>query len=151
MSDEAGRAIRKAYFDKWIEGRAAVLGYQIELGKWLMASLLTLHGGALVGIINLYDRHPRVLAAGTPFCVGLVLGLSCGFAAYLNASIVADIYDDVADPQWVDNPESVKPVSNIKHWFATAATVASYTLGVASVVAGCVGAFALRSGLIAAG
>ncbi|KKX31956.1 hypothetical protein [Rhizobium sp. LC145] len=78
----------------------------IDYGKWLLASGLAVHGGAIYAINLLKDpTRPDLLIALLQAAkwnvAGIVFVLTAGFAAWINFQAAANIYHDWADPRMV--------------------------------------------------
>jgi hypothetical protein len=78
----------------------------IEYGKWLLASGLAVHGGAIYAINALKDpARPELMAglleAARWNVAGIVFVLAAGFAAWINFQAAANIYNEWANPQMV--------------------------------------------------
>jgi hypothetical protein len=72
---------------------------QGEYGKWLISSLLFLHGAAIGGLLfKVTSEHPPAyLSALWWFVAGILLALASGFATWCNFSFVADQFERWAD------------------------------------------------------
>jgi hypothetical protein len=123
-----------------------LLGYQADLAKWLLASLLVVNGGALAAIF----QSARVPVAATHvaaawFGVGIGLAVASGLAAYLNMAVLLSVYDDVINPNAITDPakwELAKPIELAAvRWFAWI----SIALGILSLGAAAVGAWRVWS------
>lgn len=78
----------------------------IEYGKWLLASGLVVHGGAIYAINTIKDASKPQLMEGLMIgaqwnVAGIVFVLFAGLAAWLNFQFAASIYDDWANPLMV--------------------------------------------------
>jgi hypothetical protein len=78
----------------------------IDYGKWLLASGLAVHGGAIYAINSLKDpARPDLIAALIRAAgwnvAGLVCVLGAGFFAWINFQAAANIYDSWANPLMV--------------------------------------------------
>lgn len=101
------RIVARANFEKLKSYATLALETQVSNGKWLMASILTVH---LAGIF-LVATNPELSAArfssGLAHASGIVLVLLGGFFAWLNCHFVAAAYGDWADAQMLVNPKHV--------------------------------------------
>lgn len=109
MSDEQPdddyRLQARTLYSQLREERRAALGYQFDLGKWLIASLLIINGGALIAIGQRVSSDPTSLAAAPWFVGGIVLGMLCGLTTWVNASLLAGFYDLWAQPAMLIDSE----------------------------------------------
>lgn len=110
------------------------LGYQLDLGKWMLGSLLVVNGGALVAIANADEAAAKLFAAGGIwFVAGLIAALLSGLFAWLNASVAADVYDDIANPWVLVSRASWPVVSRRASKAITATTILSFVAGFVSL------------------
>lgn len=66
---------------------------QYAYGKWLLASLLTVHAGSLLAISQAGDAAPRLYQACGPLLIyGVAVTLIAGGLAWINFSVVANVY-----------------------------------------------------------
>ena len=72
---------------------------QGHYGKWLISSLLFLHGAAIGGLLSKWakDSPPPFLNALWWFVIGIILALAAGFAAWWNFTFLAQRYWEWAD------------------------------------------------------
>ena len=78
----------------------------VEYGKWLIATMVAVHGGALYALNTLRsaapglpsDRHSLLLEAASWHVAGIVLVLIAGFMGWLNFGYAAQHYDRWAEP-----------------------------------------------------
>ncbi len=78
----------------------------IDYGKWLLASGLAVHGGAIYAINSLKDpARPELmialLTAAKWNIAGIAFVLFAGLMAWINFQSAADVYDDWANPLMV--------------------------------------------------
>lgn len=97
-----------------------------QWGRWLLASLLLIHGGALFGLFTFLSdlaAKPTALAQyqGTVwwFVIGLVFTLLSGFCTWVNWSLHTDDYDHQAniamlwDPNvWLLPPANTRKINS---------------------------------------
>lgn len=101
-ADKRRRPTTRA-FDLVVERHDKVLDYQFGLGRWIMASLVVVNGGALLALLNAADKYPgAMMAAGPVFVVGLVLALLGGSVAWLNCNFVTAAADERLDWEALD-------------------------------------------------
>lgn len=70
-----------------------------DYGKWLLASLILLHGGGLLGLFSMAaraDLDPLIKPA-IAMVMGLFLGLVSGFLTWLNWLFLASSYEQVSN------------------------------------------------------
>lgn len=61
----------------------AFIERQMEAGKWLLASLLVVNGGAIVALLSNATYGMQLLAvSGTPFLIGTILAFLAGAASW---------------------------------------------------------------------
>ncbi|MDW9699286.1 hypothetical protein GOB04_17750 [Sinorhizobium meliloti] len=66
---------------------------QYSYGKWLLASLLTVHAGSLLAISQAGDAAPRLYQACGPLLIyGVAVTLIAGGLGWINFSVVANAY-----------------------------------------------------------
>lgn len=72
---------------------------QADYGKWLISSLLFLHGAAIGGLLfKAVDKNPPpYLFAVWWFVIGTILALAAGFSAWWNFTFLAERYNKWAD------------------------------------------------------
>jgi hypothetical protein len=140
FSDEEYASAAAKVFEKAVAGKHAVLGYQVDIAKWLLASLLVINAGALVALLNAPEKMtPGVHTAAPWFIGGVVAAVASGLSCWANASIVSDIYDDVADPWMLVDRASWPKIDATKARNVTITTVMAIGLGIASTAAFVIG------------
>lgn len=90
-------------YDLMKELRSESRRYHVEYGKWLIASLLTLHGGAIYVISTLGNngnglRVQALMAAASWNIWGIVSIVLSGCMAWLNFQIAERYYIEWSDP-----------------------------------------------------
>ncbi|RUM95936.1 hypothetical protein EET67_20670 [Pseudaminobacter arsenicus] len=138
------------------ENQRATFGVAAEYGRWLIASLILINGGALWGLFSYLGSIgakaadlPPFVAPVWSFAIGVTLGMCSGLSAWVNWSMHSDNYDRMArydmlwDPEkWVDNAPHVRGLA-FTHWV-------SITTGIGSMIAALVGcAFILHGNFVA--
>lgn len=98
----------------WVQRHATATGYRIDLAKWLLASLLVVNGGSLIALLNSPDRVVLVPQAGPWFAIGVGASIGAGFLAWLNASLNADVFEDLIDPLIAVDPKHFTPITRAK-------------------------------------
>ncbi|RNC91498.1 MAG: hypothetical protein ED558_16500 [Oricola sp.] len=98
----------------------------VEYGKWLVASLLFVHVGAVFVITQTGDQALVIFRqVGAYHLVGIVSAFACGFSAWLNFRFLEERYDRHVSPamtyrrdMWPDwNSEKRDPI-NATFFFA---------------------------------
>lgn len=147
-TDDQYAIVAAKMVDKALAGKAATLGYQLDLGKWMLASLLVVNGGALVAIANADEVAARLFAAGGSWFVGgMVAALTSGFFAWANAAVAADVYDDISNPWALVSRSNWPAVSQKASHAITATTIISVVAGIVSVACFAIGAMAAGAAL----
>ena len=111
-------------YEFYKQARELTFKASIEYGKWLLASGLVVHGGALYGINSLRDGSRPELMAGLLQAAlwnvaGIIFVLGAGFMTWLNFQFAAAVYDDWANPLMVyktdqfpeDLPSKTDPIA----------------------------------------
>lgn len=98
--------------------RNIAMQHQADLSRWLMASLLAVHGGALYLMSGINAQATPALkvaliSIASWNIAGIVTALLTGFFAWKNAQYAYDRYDEWADPamiyrydKWPKDPET---------------------------------------------
>ena len=93
------------YYRRYLAQAQHAEQQKIEIGKWLLGTLIVLHGGALVGILQTGAEVRQYLnAAGLYFLVGIVSALICGVFFWLNLHFAANAYDKLAVVRMLSDP-----------------------------------------------
>ncbi|SOC93055.1 hypothetical protein SAMN05216358_3219 [Rhizobium sp. AN5] len=94
------------------EMQRATFDVASQWGRWLLASLLLIHGGALFGLFTFLSdlaEKPEALSKYQWtvwwFVAGLMLTLLSGFMAWINWSMHSDNYDAWANKPMLWDPE----------------------------------------------
>lgn len=139
------------------ENQRATFGVAAEYGRWLIASLILINGGAMWGLFSYLGSIGRQADNLTPFippiwsfAVGIALAMCSGLAAWANWSMHSENYRHMArfdmlwDPErWVDDPPHVGAIT-VTYWASLIAGIGS----MAAALAG--GAFILHGNFLAA-
>ncbi|WP_173933045.1 hypothetical protein [Chelativorans sp. Marseille-P2723] len=138
------------------ESQRATFSVAAEYGRWLIASLILINGGALwslfsyLGSIGLkVDGVEQYIAPIWSFIVGIALAMLSGLSAWFNWSLHSDNYQQMArydmlwDPeQWTDDPPHTVALDFTYRF--------SIVAGVGSLIAGVLGgAFILHGNFFA--
>jgi hypothetical protein len=138
------------------ESQRATFGVAAEYGRWLIASLILVNGGALWGLFtylgSIHDKGDDLALFIAPvwsFAIGIALAMCSGLAAWVNWSMHSDNYANMArydmlwDPnKWVDNPPHERGIT-VTYWV-------SVITGIGSMVAALVGCgFVLHGNFVA--
>jgi hypothetical protein len=96
LCNEAERIRQAAARSRWIVHKLHREQWQVatqiagDYGKWLVASLTLVHGGALYGLASNTLYRPSVLGQALWwFVFGLILSLLSGFVAWINWYLLA--------------------------------------------------------------
>lgn len=138
--DDSYRRVAEIEFNRLLELHEFFLKMMGEYGRWLVSSLLFLHGAAIGGLLfkSGFNGVPPYLHALWWFVGGIVLAISAGFSAWWNFSTAATIYYRMADYRmlndrnfWPRDHSGFRIVTATK-WIAVISGVSS----VACLVAG---------------
>ncbi|WP_139315126.1 hypothetical protein [Mongoliimonas terrestris] len=139
------RYVREKLVERYIRLKDASTEAQVGWGRWLVGSLILVHGGALVAL----SQGERVTTAmmkdgGICFAVGIVLALASGFAAWMNFTFSIDLADDWSDPRLVT--DATREFSIKGHNVKLITTLwASALCGVGSVASFAIGGYRVYS------
>lgn len=118
----------------------------VEYGKWLLASGLAVHGGAIFALNTLAtnghaDRINGIVDSLAWHAAGIFFVLVAGLAAWLNFQYAANLYDRRANPQmffrtdgWIDSDDEKTDSVGATRIVAMAAGILSLWSLVASAV-----------------
>jgi cytochrome bd-type quinol oxidase subunit 2 len=92
--------------------------HQFEYGKWLLASMLAVHGGSLVAISQAGDVREKLYEASGPFLIyGLAASMLAGGTAWFNFTFASQAYSRwLADLRQRREPETPKRLSVAVNW-----------------------------------
>lgn len=120
------------------EMQRATFDIAAQWGRWLLASLLLIHGGALFGLFSFLtdmSDNPAALRlyAGTVwwFVIGLLFTLGSGLSAWANWSMHSDNYEGWASPDMLWDPAKWMGDTrhgiwiNVTYWSSVACGAAS--------------------------
>ncbi|TKB12799.1 MAG: hypothetical protein E5V75_23975 [Mesorhizobium sp.] len=94
--EKLGIEARRLQYHEFQETKRAAFQAQGEYGRWLIVSLLTIHGAAVLLPAQNPELVKTVLKTTFPWnVVGVLLTLACGFVAWVNWTLLARLYDDV--------------------------------------------------------
>lgn len=79
-NEAENRALAAAMISTFRDLQATLIETAVGIGKWLLASLLTVNGAAIVAIWQSDLQPSSKVAACTAFLIGIVSALSCGIA-----------------------------------------------------------------------
>jgi len=106
--DDLQRDVIKATYEFYLEESRAAQRYQFDLGKWLLASLILVNGGALVLLAD--GKKDALMASAAPaFVSGIVAALLCGLCGWLNAGARESYYDAYVQPASLRSGDIVTP------------------------------------------
>ena len=95
MSEEAPQSLIsfEGRYQTQKELYLAAQSKQFDYGKWLLASLLAVHGGSLLAISQAGDAKTELYRACGPLLIyGLAVTLIAGGLAWINFTAVANLY-----------------------------------------------------------
>lgn len=93
-------------YKHYCQMRDTMVREHLGLAKWLIATLVAVHGGALIATSQLGDKAGPVFAAsGIWFLSGLMIAVATGFCAWLNFQFSSLAYRDWADPKMMQDPK----------------------------------------------
>ena len=94
QEDANYRRVAELEFNRLLELHEFSLKMMGEYGRWLISSLLFLHGAAIGGLLfkSGFNQVPPYLNSRWWFVGGIVLAMGAGFAAWFNFSKAAEIY-----------------------------------------------------------
>lgn len=97
-------ASRRDTYERLMDHRKSALELQGHYGKWLVSSLLLIHG-ATIGFISQSDRLSEKLMPGvfTVAVAGLIFALVCGFITWLNWGLNFRVFDSVNPAMVLDD------------------------------------------------
>ncbi|WP_413709837.1 hypothetical protein [Rhizobium sp. Rhizsp82] len=144
--------VAEVVYKDYKEMQRATFDVAAQWGRWLLASLLLVHGGALFGLFTFLSDlagKPDALAQYQWtvwwFVAGIILTLASGMAAWLNWSMHSENYDSWAnkamlwDPeQWVGESRYIRAL-DVTNW-------AAIILGVLSALCIVGGAYSTLNG-----
>lgn len=103
--------MRSAWLSYFLEKERFHSQIAADYGKWLLASILLLHGGGLLGIFSIAEKAnlDSLIGAATALIAGLMLGLLAGFITWLNWLLLASSYEQIADHRVLASEEASFP------------------------------------------
>lgn len=138
------------------ESERATFGVAAEYGRWLIASLILINGGALWGLFTyIGDTETKLDALGGfiapiwSFIIGIAMGMITGFGAWLNWSMHSNNYRAMAPYDMLWNPNKwVAPPTHktgifLTYWITILCGFASLFAAVAG------GAFLMHGNFVA--
>lgn len=138
--DEIERKVRERYLDRYQALVERSFEAQVAWGRWLVASLLLVNGGAIVTIVQSGARASELMSlSGIFFASGIVLAFICGFCAWINFYLNLNVYSSFADPKVLRSQEEwFTPSTREFHWtrYTMVAAIVAGTLSVVVFIAG---------------
>ena len=118
--------------------RADSRRYHVEYGKWLIASLLALHGGSIYVISTLADKGQpfaakALIEPATWNMAGIVSILLAGCMAWLNFQIAEVHYDRWSDPAMLYRQDKWPGLKESKYDPVTATLLLAAAAGLMSI------------------
>lgn len=136
---EAFQRVSKEYFDHFKDMRKENLRGNVEYGRWLVATMVAVHGGALYALNVIRGTSPTLspdklaflIEAASWHITGIVLIMIAGFMGWLNFGFAAALYDRWANPEmlnrldrWPRNEDKTDPIA-ATYWLALCAGIGS--------------------------
>lgn len=98
---------RRLLYHEYQESKRAAFQLQGDYGRWLIASLLLVHGGGVLFLVqNERLSETVVLAIFWWPITGLMLALFCGFSTWINWSLHAGLYASSINPSMIYSDEA---------------------------------------------
>lgn len=92
---------RKLLYQQYQDSKRITFQLQGDYGKWLIASLLLIHGAAVIFLAQDNELSTGVLPQVFWWHIaGLMLALICGFTVWINWSLHFSLYNSV-DPRMI--------------------------------------------------
>lgn len=119
MSRDQAIEIRKLAYDEFQKSKHHALQLNADYGRWLIASLLLVHGAA-VAFLAQNDRLASVVLPSVFWwhVAGLLLAFLCGFLVWANWSFHAAIYQAVNPSMVYDEENWPKFDDGINRWIS---------------------------------
>ena len=133
---EQWQFVAKEYYQFLCERRDMSTSAHIGYGKWLLATLVAVHGGAIVAISNFGSNAGQILlVAGWYFLAGLMLAILSAFCAWLNFQFAEHAYAEMAQAGMIYDKDDW-PAETIPHetkitatlWLAAGLGIVSWLL-----------------------
>lgn len=145
---EAAEIVYKDYKDM----QRATFDVASQWGRWLLASLLLIHGGALFGLFTFLSSLAGKPAALVQyqwtvwwFVTGIILTLASGLSAWINWTMHSDNYEGWANKPMLWDPDEW--VGDSRHtWGLDLTNWASIVLGVFAALCIIGGAYSTLNG-----
>ena len=144
--------VAELVFSDYKQMQRATFDVASQWGRWLLASLLLVHGGALFGLFTFLSDlagKPEALAQYQWtvwwFVAGVILTLSSGLAAWINWSMHSNNYEGWANKAMLWDPEEW--VGETRHtWGLDVTNWTSVLLGIAAALCIVGGAYSTLNG-----
>ncbi len=132
MTREEAIEVRKLTYEDYQKSKRHAFQLNADYGRWLIASLLLVHGASIVFL----TQNDRLSSAVLPsvfwwHVTGLLLAFLCGFLVWANWSFHARIYEAVNpgmiydDAHWPKFDDGTNRWINRTHWSGVAAGIFS--------------------------
>lgn len=141
----------REFYDRVESQRAEAYSGHVGYGKWLIASLLAVHGGAIFAISGLKDsvrpdQLPGLIDGAAWNLAGIFLTLLAGFGAWLNFQFAHSIYEAWANPAVLYRRDAF-PTAAKGGWKINATLYASAAVGISASLCFCISAWCVVSAL----
>jgi hypothetical protein len=115
--DEAYKRSAEVVYNQLRHAHEFSLRTLTEYGKWLISSLLFLHGAAIGGLLFKWSGTgpPPYLASLWWFVLGVVFALGAGLSAWWNFTLAAEQYERWADHRML-NDRTYWPTPKSNSW-----------------------------------
>ncbi|MGO8468036.1 hypothetical protein AB9F45_26110 [Rhizobium leguminosarum] len=146
---ERFKAHNRAIFELFRHEQEQAHSGHMEYAKWLFASLLAIHGGAIYAVNGLrssvpVDKSQFLIDGAALSLVGVFLTLLAGFFAWLNLLIAENLYRNLATPALLYRTDAMKDVPG--NW-VDRSMYASAAFGILSALAFAAAAIVVIFGL----
>ncbi len=119
LARERAKLHNREVFEESKKQRDNYLGYGVQYGKWVLSSLLLLHGGAFIAISQIQGGLEIYFPIiGQYHIAGIIFALLSGFFAYLNFMFLAKWAQRYTSPVmlyrqdgWPKNEDKYDPVN----------------------------------------
>lgn len=146
------KEVAELIYKDYKEMQRATFDVAAQWGRWLLASLLLIHGGALFGLFTFLSEladNPSALSQYQAtvwwFVAGIMLTLFAGMLTWMNWSMHSDDYDNLANAAMLWDPEEWigKPAHT---WGLNITYYAAIALGLLSAACIAGGAYSTLNG-----
>lgn len=145
---EEYRFIAKEHYQKLLSQRDKSVQSHIEYGKWLIATLIVIHGGALVAISQVGDNAVEIYSkSGAFFLIGVMSAMAAGFFAWVNFQLADVILSEQADAAMIIDHKYWNPDHKLEPWMTRTLYLSAF-FGIFSWLLIGIGAFSVYQTMI---